>query len=158
MRRDEKGQPLGRELVNLFPEIAPRLRVHPRSRLIEQKQLWPVNEAGGEREALFPAARKLTGELLLPAGKPELRDAFPDHRPPILQPVHAGHEIQILLDAEVFPETETLRHVADLAFDRLAFRDDIVAEQEPLPSSARSKPQSMRRKVVLPLPFGPRNP
>src|SRR5262245_14065150 len=33
-----------------------------------------------------------------------------------------------------------------------------MPRQVPLPPSARSRPHSMRMKVVLPLPFGPRNP
>ena len=69
MRGDEKGEPLGGELMDLFPKIAPRLRIDARGRLVEQEQLRLVNEAGGEREPLFPAAGKLAGELLLPAAR-----------------------------------------------------------------------------------------
>ena len=47
---------------------------------------------------------------------------------PVFHAVHARDEIEILLDAQVLPKAEPLRHVADLALDRFALRDHIVTE------------------------------
>jgi hypothetical protein len=50
--------------VHLLPELAPRLRVDARGRLVEQQQLGLVQHARGEREALLPAAGQRAGELV----------------------------------------------------------------------------------------------
>src|SRR5262245_65142712 len=42
--------------------------------------------------------------------------------------VHAGDEVEILLDREVFVEAELLCHVTDLALDRIAVANDVEAE------------------------------
>ena len=52
--------------MDLLPEVAPRLRIDARRRLVEQEQVRPVQHARGEREALLPAARELACELVLP--------------------------------------------------------------------------------------------
>src|SRR4051812_8437914 len=67
---DKDGEPLGRERMDLVPELAPRLRIDPGGGLVEQQQTWIRQRAGAEREALLPAAGKLAGELLLAAAQP----------------------------------------------------------------------------------------
>src|SRR3954454_12943526 len=66
VRRDEYRDALRRERMDLLPEIAPRLRVDAGGRLVEEQQPRPVQHAGGEREALLPAARERAGELVAP--------------------------------------------------------------------------------------------
>ena len=46
----------------------------------------------------------------------------------VVHAVHAGDEIQVLADGQVFVEAEALRHVADLALDLAAFRGYVVAQ------------------------------
>ena len=128
MRGDEKGQSLGGELMNLFPKIAARFGIDPGRRFVEQEQFWAVNEAGRERETLFPSAGELARELRLAARQPELLDALSHRLAPVLHAIHARHEIEILRDAQILPEAESLRHVADLALDRFALRDHVVAQ------------------------------
>jgi hypothetical protein len=48
-------------------------------------------------------------------------------RVPVLHAVHARDEVEVLADGEVFPERETLRHVADFALDRGRIAD-VVAQ------------------------------
>ena len=62
--RDQHGDAVGGELVDLVPELAPRLRVDAGGRLVEQQELRLVHDAGGERQPLLPAAGELAGELL----------------------------------------------------------------------------------------------
>src|SRR5262245_24664143 len=87
-----------------------------------------MNQAGSERKTLFPATGKLAGELLLAFRESQLLHAFAHSLLPVLHLIHARNEIEILFDAQVFPKTESLRHVADVAFDRFALGDYIVAK------------------------------
>ena len=48
-------------------------------------------------------------------------------RPALGHAVHAGDEVEVLADGEVFPQGEALRHVADFALDRRGVAD-VVAE------------------------------
>ena len=77
MRGDEKGQALRGEVLNLLPEVAPRLRIDARGRLIEQQQFRLVNEASRERESLLPPAGELARELLLPLRQVRVVRGFP---------------------------------------------------------------------------------
>jgi hypothetical protein len=99
-----------------------------------------MNQAGGEGEPLFPAAGKLTGELVLPAFQTELRDALPNGGPAIFHVVHPAHELEIFFDTEVFPKAEALRHVTDFALDRFALADDVVAEHLAAPFIRSQQP------------------
>ena len=84
MRGNEKGEPLRGQLMNFFPEIAARFRIDTGGGLVQQQQFRSVNEAGRERETLFPAAGKLAGKLLFALGQPEFLDAFAYRLPPVL--------------------------------------------------------------------------
>jgi hypothetical protein len=57
-----------------------------------------MNETGGEGKPLFPTAGELTGQLFSSLLQPELRDAFAHGRAAVFDAVHAGNEIEILLD------------------------------------------------------------
>jgi hydroxyacyl-ACP dehydratase HTD2-like protein with hotdog domain len=50
--------------MDLIPEIAARLRIHARGRLVQQQQLRVVQQTGREREALLPAAGERAGQLI----------------------------------------------------------------------------------------------
>ena len=73
--RDEHGQARRRQPVDLVPEFAPRLGVDAGGRLVEQQQLRLVHDAGGERQALLPAARQRAGELVAPRASGRARRA-----------------------------------------------------------------------------------
>src|SRR5262249_20745260 len=111
------GQAAGGELVDLVPEITPGLRVHAGGRLVEQEQLRVVDEAGGQGEALLPAAGKLAGELAAAFFEAEAGQAAVDPGTAIGDVVDAGDEIEVFPDAEVLVVAEPLRHVADVALD-----------------------------------------
>ena len=55
--------------MDQVPELAAGLRVDARRRLVEQQQLRPVQDAGGERQPLLPAAGELPGELVAAGGE-----------------------------------------------------------------------------------------
>jgi hypothetical protein len=63
MRADQHGHAVGGEIVDLVPKLAPGFGIDARGGLIEQEQAGRVQQAGGKREALLPAARQLTREL-----------------------------------------------------------------------------------------------
>ena len=72
--RDQHGEPVGGERVDLVPELAPRLGIDAGGRLVEQQQLRARQRAGAERQPLLPAARQFAGDLLLAAGEAEPLD------------------------------------------------------------------------------------
>jgi hypothetical protein len=72
--RNQHGEAVGGERVDLVPELAARLGVDARGRLVEQQQLGIGQRAGAEREALLPAARQRSGDLLLASGQAEPRN------------------------------------------------------------------------------------
>ena len=74
MGGDQHGQPVGRQRMDLVPEIAPRFWVDAGGRLVQQQQLRIGQRAGAEREALLPAAGEFAGELLLAAVEAEPLD------------------------------------------------------------------------------------
>ena len=116
MRGDEHRQPARRELVNLLPKFAPRLRVHARRRFVEQQQLRLVNQTRREREALFPATGKRAGQLLAPLDHAEAFQTFFHGSLALRHFVEPRDEIQIFLDAQIFVERKFLRHVANAFF------------------------------------------
>ena len=87
-----------------------------------------MDQAGRQRQPLFPSAGQLSGELLLPAAQSEILDAGLHHGAALLDAIHARDEIEILHDAQILPEAESLRHVADLPLDLLALPDDVVTQ------------------------------
>ena len=72
---DQDRDAAGGERVDLLPELAPRLRIDARGRLVEQQQLRLVEHAGGERQALLPAAGQLARELASRAPRPSCSSA-----------------------------------------------------------------------------------
>src|SRR5262249_6074122 len=68
---------------------------------------------------------------LLSFGEAEPLDAFAHALLAVLYRVHARHEIEVLADAQVLPEAEALRHVADLALDPFAVADHVEAKARP---------------------------
>src|SRR5690606_19581085 len=91
-------------------------------------QLRLVHDAGGEREALLPAARQRARELVLPIGQSESVERPVDIVAPRRELVEPRDEVEVLPDREVLVEREALRHVADLALDQVGLGPDIVAE------------------------------
>ena len=114
-----------------------------------------MDQAGGQREALLPAARQRARELLLALDEAEPLERAVDRFAPPRQLEQARDEVEVLADRQVVVEAELLRHVADLALDRGGLRVMSRPRQVPEPASGVSSPQSMRIVVVLPLPFGP---
>src|SRR5207244_3316124 len=87
-----------------------------------------MNQAGRQRETLFPSTRELAGELVFAFSQPELLDAFTHSLSPILHIIHARDKIEILFNAQILPKTEPLRHVTDFPFNCLAFGNHIVTQ------------------------------
>src|SRR5215472_4689269 len=87
-----------------------------------------MNKTSCEREALFPTTRKLARELCLAFRQAEFFDAFADRLSSIFHCIHARDKIEIFLNAQILPKTESLRHVTDLTFDRFALGDHIMTQ------------------------------
>ena len=128
MGGDQNGEALGGELMDLLPEIAAGLGIDAGGGFVEEQELGLMDEAGGEGEALFPAAGELTGELLAAFEETEAFEGVAHGFCTVGDRVNAGDEIEVFLDAEVFVEAETLGHVTDLAFDGGGVGTDVVAE------------------------------
>lgn len=128
MRRDEHGQTIGGELMNLVPKFAARFRIHARRRLVEQQQLRFVNQTRGQREPLFPSAGQSSGQLPTPLDHAETFQTFFDGVFAIGDAVNARDEFQIFGDGQIFIERKFLRHVADAFFDFGGLAAEIEAE------------------------------
>jgi hypothetical protein len=68
---DQYRDALLRQLMDLVPEIAPGLGVDAGRGFIQQQQARLMDQAGGQCQPLFPAARERTGQLLLPGRQAE---------------------------------------------------------------------------------------
>src|SRR5262249_12966353 len=64
VRRPQHGETRAREVVDQVPKSAAGLDVDAGGRLIEQKELGAMQDAGGEREPLFPSAGQMSGQLV----------------------------------------------------------------------------------------------
>ena len=127
MRADEHGEAGFAQRVDLFPEIATGLRIDAGGGFVEQKESRFVQHAGGEREALLPAARELARELPLALDESQPFQRLADRlRPSGI--VDARHEVEIFADGHVFPEAELLGHVTDAALDLFGLGRDVGAE------------------------------
>ena len=104
---DEHGHAVGGQPVDLVPELAPRLGVDAGGRLVEQEELRRVHDAGGERQALLPAARQRAGELPAARGQAEAVERLGDLGARVGQAVEPGDEVEVLLDREVLVEART---------------------------------------------------
>ena len=78
MGADEHGEPALAQMMDLFPEFAPRLRIDARGRFVEQQQARLMQHAGGKREPLLPAARQFARELVLALRQSEPRQGRVD--------------------------------------------------------------------------------
>src|SRR5215471_5474182 len=87
-----------------------------------------MDETSCECETLFPTTRKLARELRFAFCQPEFFDAFAHRLSSIFHCIHARDKIEIFLNAQVLPKTESLRHVTDFAFDRFTLGDHIVTQ------------------------------
>ncbi len=132
--------PLARQLMDLVPELAPRLGVDAGGGLIEQQKSWRMHDAGRQRQALLPAARQRAGKLVAAGGQPQRLDGAGDvclHRPQTVEP---GDELQVLRNRQVLVEREPLGHVADLVLDHPAVGDDVIAEHRARALVRRQQP------------------
>src|SRR5260370_6980172 len=73
MRADQRGQSSCGEIVDLVPELAPRLGIDSRRRFVEQKQLRVMNQAGGAGQSLLPPARYRAGQCAGALAHPQPR-------------------------------------------------------------------------------------
>src|SRR5690606_16963205 len=87
-------------------------------------------------DTLFPAAGESARELSPALDEPGALEHLAHPRPASLarEPVDAGVEGEVLLDAEIFVEAEALGHVADTLFDALRLARDVVADDGSAPA------------------------
>ena len=65
MRGDKDSDSLLSHLMNQFPELAPRERIHARGRLIEKDDRRLVQDSATQRQTLLPASRQRSGDEVL---------------------------------------------------------------------------------------------
>ena len=136
---DQHGEAIGRERMDLVPEIAPRLGIDAGGRLVQQQQLRIGQRAGAERQPLLPAAGQFAGELFLAALKADAVDHVARGPAGIGQAVEPRDEFEVLPHRKVLVQAEALRHVADLALDLVGVAADVVAETGALAAIRRQQ-------------------
>ena len=113
------------ELEQPLPEIAPALRIDGAGRFVEQQQFGRVQRGRGQRQALLLTAAHRAGALLAQLLEVVGGALFGDARFHVtFEPVQIGHEAQVLVGGQVFPQREFLRHVAEPAPDGFGVLDD----------------------------------
>src|SRR5262249_43199348 len=75
-----------------------------------------------------PAARQFSRKLFLAPREADALDHRMRRRRRMWDPVEARHEFQILAYREILVEAEALGHVADVAFDLVRLRADVIAQ------------------------------
>ena len=116
------------KLVDLIPELPSGFGVHAGGRLIQQQQLWLVEHACGECQALLPSARQGSGQLVGATGQADGFDGLLDRFPSVGDPVDACDEVEVFPDGEILVVAEALGHVADMLLDHAAFLEDVVSK------------------------------
>src|SRR5215467_15419705 len=109
-----------------------------------------MDETSCEGKTLFPTTGKLARELCFAFRQPEFFDAFAHRLSSIFHCIHACDKIEIFLNAQILPKTESLRHVTDFAFDRFTLGDHIVT-QDAAPSAVgaeQSAKHSQKRSLA----------
>ena len=96
-------------------------------------------DAGAQRQPLFPPARKLARQLLLPPREPKPRDGLAGGLAGIADPIDAGDEFEILADGEVLIEREALGHIAHAPLDEMALGQDVIAQTGPASAVGRQQ-------------------
>src|SRR5581483_3494074 len=128
VRADQHGYALACQAMQLLPEIPSSGRIYPGGGLIEQEQPRLVHHAGGQREALLPAtregSRQLVGTVLEAKALQGLRDGLIMLR----HLIDTGDKIQVFPYREIFPVREALSHIADVALDFRALMQDVIAQ------------------------------
>ena len=161
VRRDDDGDALFHEAVDVGPKLAPGDWVDAGGGLVQKERLGLVHDGAREREPLLIAERQLFGRHAQPIAEGEDVDHLIDL--PVLrgpgQSVDPGEEAQILIDAQVAVERELLRHVTQpVPCACRVLAEIFIPATRPSPSFGLSRPQSMRNVVDLPAPLGPSNP
>ena len=129
-------------------------RVETARRLVEKEQFGVVHERKHERELLLVAL----GELLHALRGVELQALDEVGRRRRLRAAEAGEVVDVPLPGLAVVEVHLARDVADAPTDGRAVKRDGLAEHLASPAVGRSMPRRQRIVVVLPAPFGPRNP
>ena len=129
VRADQHRDAARREPVQLFPEVAPRLRIDAGGRLVEQQQL--AARAACRRRARAAASSRPRASRRAASRarcRPSPSSARSTASRRVRHLVDARDEVEVLADRQVLPEREALRHVADVALDLVALAQDVVAE------------------------------
>ena len=134
---------------------------HARRGLVEHQQLGTVRQRRGEGQSAPQAERQVAGQraavrgqLGIGGGRLRAGASVPATSPAAAE--GRGRELQVLVDGQVVPDAEALRHVArggGASPARAARRT-----AGPRRRSGRSSPSSRRMRVVLPAPLAPSNP
>src|SRR5690349_23738433 len=101
MRTDEDGQAFAAQAMDLVPKIAPGLGIYAGRRFVEQEKLGRMEHAGGEREALLPAAGEIARELILALTEPKTLDGGGRNLARFRQFVDPRDEVEILANGQI---------------------------------------------------------
>src|SRR5688572_16983075 len=108
VRGNKHRQSFRRESMNLIPEFATRLRIDTRRWFVEQKKLRRMDKAGSQREPLLPTSGQLSRQLRTAVLKSKPHQALFNCSRSVRHLVHPGDKVQILANAQILIEAETL--------------------------------------------------
>ena len=157
MRRDEQRHVLLGELEEQVPQVAPRHRIDPGRRLIEEDQPGLVQQGTGQGQPLLPPAGERVRRASPGAAQAHPIDqlllAMP--RTGRRQPVDARVEVEVLLRRQVLVEGELLRHVPDPRAHGLRIAHRVMAQHPGRSRCQRDQPAEGADQRGLARPVGP---
>ena len=155
MRRDKDGDTIGGCLVDHFPEVPSRHRIHTARRLVKKHYLGIMHHRYAESELLLPSERHVPNkgvtDILHRQSLQHLVCLLGD--PLAVKPVDASEKLDVLPHLQVGIEGELLAHVADVPLDLLLLVDDAVPRDIALSGcrTAQSAENAHRRGLAGPV-------
>ena len=156
VRREDDGAALGVDGPQDVPEVASRLRVQGRRRLVEEDDVGVMDEGAGDREPLLLSSRQLLrrgGTLLGEADESSIRATRSGGAPYSSAMVCSCSAAVSRSKKAVACSWTPTRGRSPV------FRGQVASpKMRASPASGRRIPSMRSSRVVLPAPFGPRIP
>ena len=140
----DDGDALADQRIEHRPEFAARNRIDAVGRLVEQQHARRVYQRADQAELLLHSTRKLAGQARAKLAHAACLQQFGGARLAVLSANAEQVRIKsnVLVDGQIFIQTEALRHVADEMLDAFGIGDDVASRDA---SRCRRRAAALRR-------------
>ena len=128
-QQDRQGLALG-EPLELFPHRGASLGIEARGRLVQEEDLWPVDEPEADVEPpLHPAGIAADDPVCRPRQSQQIEQlGNPGFERASAHPLDAALKHQVLAAGRIAVDAGALRDIADCAAHGVRLPDDVVAD------------------------------